>query len=218
MVSQGTLASATYSHDLAAFYQQLGIRQFGMKHPISQLVQPNCSSGCIPPAHSLSVAQIPQLKTYYCGPGSAEAVLNFLGYDTAQSTLANSSYLNTDNNGGTNYGSNVFAPTLNGLGNTGGFYAQKNVSSLSVYESDMTSDIAQSWPVVAAVHESSAYELNTTENGWYHWFDVSGYTGTGYTSNYVDPAHGIWSVPATGNTLSSQVQGMMSYGGFGYIW
>lgn len=145
-------------------------------------------------------------------------MLNYLGYNVDQSTLASWLWLGTDNNGGTNYGGNVFAPTLNTLGNTGGFYAQKNVSSLSTYESDMTSDISQNWPVVVAVHENGTYNLNTTENTWYHWFDVSGYSGSGSTSNYVDPAHGMWSVPARGYTPSSNIQGMMSYGGFGYIW
>lgn len=164
---------------------------------------------------TLSLVQIAQTMNDYCGPASAEMVLNYLGHDTSQSTLAGSSYLRTDANGGTNYGDNVMASTINTFGGTSGYYTQKNASSLSTFESDLVGDIYTNWPVVVAVHETSTYELNPTEKGWYHWYVVRGYASSGATSSYADPAHGIWSVPAYGSTSSSNVNGMMN--GYGYV-
>ncbi len=110
------------------------------------------------------------------------------------------------------------APTINVLGNTGGYYAQQNVSTLANYESAIEFDIYNHYPVVIAAHENASYNLNSIEIGWYHWYVVRGYGNAGATSDAVDPASGIWSVPQYDSPASSAVQGMMSNGGFGYVW
>jgi hypothetical protein len=211
LVSQGKLAESVYLRDLAKLYQELHVTR-SSSHNTSLSITPDTLSKV------LNLTQIAQQKTYYCGPASAEMVLRYLGHDTSQSTLASSAYLNTDNNGGTNYGDNVMAPTINKLGYTGGFYIQTNATTTSTYSSDMTSDINQNWPVVIAAHEDANNELNSTENDWYHWYVVRGYSGSGGYSDYADPASGIWNVPAYGSVGSYIVNGMMLNGGFGYVW
>ncbi len=145
-------------------------------------------------------------------------VLNYLGHNTTQTTLASNTYLRTEANGGTNYGDNVMAPTLDELAGLGNFYGQQNAVGLSTYESDFTWDIDDGYPVVIAAYENSSYYLVPAEVGWYHWYVVDGYTVSGVNSMYVDPASGIWSVPAYGTVSSSTVYGTMSNGGFGYVW
>ncbi len=213
LVRQGKISMAKFITLLHQFYQQHGVNPSYLQNTnfaqnVSSAIGINSILG--------AVYQIPQQKTYYCGPASAETVLKYLGKDTPQSVLASSQYLQTDQNGGTNYGSNLMATTINILGQTGNFYAQKNDSNIATYETDMTTDILTSWPIVIAAHESAAYNLNISEIGWYHWFVVRGYTNYGANSSYVDPASGIWNVPAYGTVTSSTIVGTMQ--GFGYVW
>jgi hypothetical protein len=147
-------------------------------------------------------------------------ILRYLGHDKSQSYLASQMGAAI-----TNYGDNVMAPTINYdlTGNISGWYIQTNVSDLATYQKEMEADIINNYPLAIAAYENAYYNLDPGEILWKHWFDVNGYAYSGTTSYYADPAGNAnlwlpWNPAPTGGIASSTIYGMMSYGGYGYVW
>ena len=61
------------------------------------------------------MVQQPQKYNDYCGPATASEVLGMRGTNVSQDTLAGNSYLQTNQDGGTNWSPQVMQPTLNTL-------------------------------------------------------------------------------------------------------
>lgn len=197
-----------------------------------------------PIARALNVVQVSQQTNYYCGPASAYEILQYqmihngLGSTTgpqgetlSQSTLAGSSYLQTDEYDGTNWSPYVMAPTLNAWLHTSYYVAQPGSGvgggfSTKTWELDLRSDIDGGWSIAGNVVESAGGPHlvgHPTNETIYHWIAVMGYTNYGDYTTYVDSVHGdtqFWSwaanVPAQSTIDSGSLTTMLN--GRGYIW
>jgi hypothetical protein len=153
------------------------------------------------------------------------------GESLSQASLAGSSYLQTDQNGGTNWGPAVMGPTLNACTRSS-FYASVNGSgvgggfSSGTYMYDLEADIDSGWGIAGNVVENAggAHLVgHPTSTTIYHWIAIKGYTNAGNTTTYVDSVSGdnwIWpwaaNVPAQSNYSSSTMTSLLN--GRGFVW
>jgi hypothetical protein len=244
-VRAGKLSASQYQRDLQAFMAKYG----GNTHPNTASVnnipaqfsiQPLCvvdpSTGqCATGYKSVSLTQQAQTTTYYCGPATASEILGVRGVSKSQSFLAGSSYLKTDQNGGTNFGD--MAPTLNTLTNSS-FYSSVEGSTLngtgfntSTWENDMVTDINQGWAPAGNIVEVSSdnvrlvgHPSNLTPYGGaiYHWIAIYGYDNNGGDTWYADSIGGttFWAfsanVPRYSSYSSSNMTILLNRRGF--VW
>ncbi len=210
----------------------------------NQLSEINCSiiASClaalpltITPARLLSSFQIPEDPDYFCGPATAAVVLiddnviigpngeqlsrepSEFWYD--QAVLASSTYLNTINDGGTNWyenGKSPMADTLNAwVSGYSAWYTVVNGSgvgggfSTSYMSGAIESDISTGWAVASGMYlvpgntELPGYpNLNITGGYIGHWIPLVGYYDNGNYIQYADPVYGSsinneggWNVP-----------------------
>ena len=147
-----------------------------------------------------------QINGYYCGPATVQSMLWFLGpttsvaYDTTsgaydtinastshdQPIFANTYWLATDQNNGTNWGSQYLPFTLNGWRNIPWYYqaAVPNIGGTLTQSSalyDIQYDTDRNYPVAENVLYGSA-SFNPpgfAGTSYYHWDTVYGYFTSG---------------------------------------
>jgi len=147
----------------------------------------------------LSVTTPEESTSYYCGPASGVAVLNWVysgspawnGDSVTQSNLAKSNWLKTDANQETDFYASTWVHTLNSWtdGTDSGWYELGYSPSSVSYENDMVLDIDNSYPLVDDVYTTSStgYLVGYSSGIWYHYVVGSGYGSYGGTTTYDDP-------------------------------
>jgi len=142
----------------------------------------------------LGVSKRGQEETYYCGPASAEQLLEYLGFysnpedgrSTTQDNLADD--LNTTTSG-TPF-SGTWGSTLTDW-TTGAIYSARWTPSSSTLWSKTVADVSTGWPLIYDVHmHNDVYLTGYSGSTWWHYVTGDGYQdfGTGYKEvHYVDP-------------------------------
>ncbi len=198
-VRAGKLAYATFDRDWQVFMRQYGGPTTG------RAAGPECAGGNCNYKY-LDMPQQAQTTNYYCGPASAsEALYVRLGYNVSQSTLAGNSYLQTNENGGTNWGYPYVMPaTLNDFTGSSFYeavdaYDGVNNNTTSTFESDLQTDINTDWAVVIGVYEEAntytphlAGHPDTIPIS--HWIAAYGYDTSGADVSYDDSVYDATSI------------------------
>ena len=226
-VRSGKLSPATFARDWQAFMRKYGGPTTGRNR--ARGPQPTCAGSCDTSLY-INLTQQAQTTNYYCGPATAAEALGVRNIWVSQSTLAGNSYLQTNEYGGTNWGSLVMPSTLNAWTNSYFYEAidANSTNTYTVYESDLYADIGEGWSVILAVQEEKnagphlvGHPTNIVIN---HWVASYGYTEYGGNTAYADSVHGAgsipWnsSVPAYSTISSYNMWVMMSQGTFGWVW
>ena len=223
-VREGKLPDTTFQHDWQAF-----MSQYGGTTKAAPPHGPECISGGCNTSLYLNLTQQSQATWYYCGPASASEALGVRNVWVSQGTLAGNSYLQTNEDGGTNWGSLVMPSTLNAWTNSWFYEAvdANSTNNYNVYASDLYADIGEGWSVVIGVKEEPGGPYlvgHPVGQTIYHWVASYGYTEDGGYTAYADSVSGtnFWSwsknVPAYSTISSYDMWVMMSQGGFGWVW
>ncbi|MEU8371960.1 hypothetical protein AB0C22_02425 [Micromonospora sp. NPDC048894] len=154
----------------------------------------------------LGLSQTGQSKGYYCGPASGYMILRYLhgtgfkskynGASLSQPNLATSSHMATEANGATTWTSKRFAT---GINRWRGFnwYVQVPKPSGSLLVAVFAHSIGgNGMPIGADTVEfagGSHYNGHPTNKTIGHWIVGFGYTASGQTSSWADPATTVWS-------------------------
>ncbi len=232
-VRAGKLDYATYAADYNAYAAANGLS--------SSHVSPNTVTMS---ENTLALNQQKQYTSYYCGPATAEEILNYLGVTTGphgesltQGHLGGScakGYLCTDQEGGTDwyYNADYPRPMKNTLTDWSG-YQYYVETDMNQWVSTLLSDIDTGFPIASNVREwkdtdGGQYWLaGHPSNGTYtsgHWVAVHGYKNSGNTTYYADSVHGttFWSwsgsVPAHSYIGNLAFKWLMSNNSRGFIW
>lgn len=147
-----------------------------------------------PAARTLLVAHQAQINGYYCGPATASMIAKYKGKSYSQATLATSSYLKTDANGATRWALNVMAPTLNKIVGTTE-YQKIQSPTLASLKASFVHDIGQYYlPVAVDTYEyaGGAHYNGHPNKNIGHWIVGKGYSGSGSTLFFADPATSVW--------------------------
>ncbi|HEX6292742.1 MAG TPA: C39 family peptidase [Herpetosiphonaceae bacterium] len=190
-------------------------------------------------SRTLSLTQVAQINSYYCGPASAYSILGALGkwtsYDgesLSQSMLATRKYLETDYWGNTPWSvgsSRPYPETLN-YWRTGSYYgyyvAVGTTVNAATFKDNMTYDIDRNWPVGGNAWEVAGSQNphlvgHPTNTDIFHWIAIYGYANWGDTTYYADPASGAsslgWtSVPRYAGISTNTLAVILD--GRGYVW
>lgn len=188
---------------------------------------------------SLTVAQFPQERSYYCGPGSAKSILSYKnstshdGEALSQSLLGTAKYLETDAPNyqtawcnGVNCANHPYPETLSYwlTGNWYNLYVAVGSPNLSTYQSNLMADINGYYPMAGNTVESGGgahYNNHPFYSTIYHWVAIRGYDSNGGTTQIVDPAANSaavnWAnVQPYANINSGDMVSFMSTRG--YVW
>jgi hypothetical protein len=151
---------------------------------------------------TLDVTQRDQTKGYYCGPATASSILGYIHPDASeydglavkQANLAKSQYLQTDASEGTPWADGRMKVTLNRWtsGSTTGWYVNNAVPTVSEFRKALGTDTDAGYPLAAnAVEFAGSYHYNNhpTNKTIGHWVPTRGYTDSGDTAKFADPAH-----------------------------
>jgi hypothetical protein len=181
----------------------------------------------------------------YCGPATAYAMLQQLGYPTShsgealsQDNLAITKYLETRYWGGQTpwsgiQGDHPMPETLNywRTGSYSGYYEADGLGmptkapDTSTFENDVRYDIDTGWSVAANITEVyNGYHLAghpNTRTTIGHWLPIYGYSNFGATFNYADPASSIpsswgWNVKPTNTDSAANFSGLVQARGI--VW
>lgn len=224
-VRAGKFSARQYQADLQAFMTKYGGPTHASAVAVDNIphgvILPNCvldptTGQCATGYKLVNLVQQTQTQTYYCGPATASEVVGVRGVSKSQNTLTSTSYLHTDQNGGTNFG--YMAPTLNALTNSS-FYAAvpgsadgMNGSTITaaIWENDLVADINQGWALAANPVElgtdtvrldnhPSNLNVSPYNGSIYHWVGVYGYESNGATTFYADSIAGTkyWAFSAS---------------------
>ena len=167
----------------------------------------------------LTPSQQGEQRHYWCGPAALVSTLKESGHGTRTQTWA-AGVLHTTTNG-TDMGSMLSA--LNAY--SGGFKYDEVFESgawssyVSGYESHLVSDINSGNGVVGNAYEvpGGPHLAGHPNELIYHYIAIDGYSNSGATTHYADPATTVWStVPAYSNISSSLLVRIL--GGRGYYW
>ena len=183
------------------------------------------------------MVQRDQATSYYCGPSTTESILGYLvssakskydGVSLTQAHLAGSSYLQTDSSGGTPWADGRMRVALNrwAQGYSDGFYVNTAAPSAANYRSYMIYDIDYYHPFANSTVEfaGSSYHYNhhPVSRTIGHWVPTRGYTSSGATAQFADPAHSShvsWgSLPAEYFTYSSSSWASHYVNSHGIVW
>jgi hypothetical protein len=172
---------------------------------ITDQIESTCCGGTQnPPSATTPATQQPQTKNYYCGPGTAYAILQpkrstsaYSSSDSlSQGTLAGSRYLQTEANHGTNWSATASSnPMVVGLNRwlyakSSGWYIPTHAPGSS-YQSYLKADISGGHAVADNVVEPAngphlpGHPVSKTI---YHWVAGYGYSNYGGSSYIADPA------------------------------
>lgn len=151
---------------------------------------------------TLDVTQRDQTKSYYCGPATASSILGFIhpgvseydGLKVNQANLAKGQYLQTDSSGGTPWADGRMKVTLNRWtsGSTTGWYVNNATPTTEEFRRALGTDTDAGYPLAAnAVEFAGGYHYNNHPSNKTigHWIPSRGYTSSGDTAKFADPAH-----------------------------
>lgn len=166
-----------------------------------------------PASRALAVSWVQQSNSYYCGPASAYMILKFLGYSTSkfngvalnQANLASSAHLNTDAAGATTWASKRMETGINRWSGDALYYTQVNAPSTATVTGKLVNRIGRNGQPFAAdtVEMVGGYHYNNHPNRTIgHWIVASGYSGSGATSTWKDPASGLAGFENAAQTFS----------------
>lgn len=157
--------------------------------------------------------QVPQEKTYYCGPAAAKSILDCIGINKSQTTLASSTYLKTEQYGNTPWylsngnhysqfpmyntlmdcqwevGDSAYGYVMSPLGNAGS--NPLTVDQCKSYVMGTTSAFDRGYGVAACGQSKNAsgYKLPGYPSSTIgHWLVSDGYADNGNLIWIVDPA------------------------------
>lgn len=188
----------------------------------------------------LGVTWAQQIKSYYCGPGTAFMIMRYHGktksvlestLSLSQSNIAKPKYLNTEVSQSTDYSDFDMLRGLNRwrFGNTDG-YLQTNVipNADGNFFGMVQTDIHAGWPMAADMHESAGgahYNNHPANRSIGHWTVISGFwqqSPYGDLIHFADPASGISGFEAANKTfwlgLNATVNFMNTDGQWGIVW
>ena len=151
------------------------------------------------PAKSLNVTQYDQAKGVYCGPASAEALLKYKhpsdsaynGASLSQATLADSTYLQTDADGGTPWRHGRMKTTLNRWLGKNWYFSDASPSG-NDFVGHVYYDIFDGYPVQADAVEIAGhkhYNNHPSNLTIGHWIDAYGFTTNVASTRFEDPSH-----------------------------
>ncbi|KGM17661.1 C39 family peptidase [Actinotalea fermentans] len=155
----------------------------------------------------LAVGSVAQSTNYYCGPAAAYNILAYKGrtvskynknHGLSQTTLASSTYLKTDANGATTWGSGAMRTGLNRwIGGADNYrYVANAKPNATLVKSALVYDIDQSWPFALETYESQTslarYNNHPLWKSIGHWVTGFGYAASGDTIYIADPSWQLW--------------------------
>lgn len=197
-----------------------------------------------PPGVNLGVAQNPQTKNSYCGPGSGQSLLSYLGnsvsaYNPAhllsQANVARIEYFRTDYYGNTPWytaPSDTYPhPVPTGLnrwrvGAENGWYVPVAYpTNLTTYKNDLRFDVGHmGLPLMGNTVEllnGARYNSHPGGARIEHWIVLDGFASYGDTTWYTDPSANAsslnWnSAPYNSHTSSAFLSNFLTHRG--YVW
>lgn len=160
----------------------------------------------VPAAKTLALTQFGQATNYFCGPAAGYMVIRYLhgssfasrhnGASLSQANLATDSHMRTAVTGSTDWGTGNWVRGVNRWrGST--WYVQVNAPSGSLLTSVATHSIrwngmpfaADTVELQGGVHYNG-HPVNRTIG---HWIVAYGYSSSGATTSWADPATTVWS-------------------------
>ena len=229
-VRAGKYDRVKYNQEWTSFLDQ--IKEDRVRH--AMLAAPQTATGVKPDAlytaNTLSVLQVSQINSYYCGPATAYEILKYLGNNTSyygaslsQSALGSTctvagcrstdgNYLQTDAHVGTDWYDGGGHPMPDGLnywrqGSVSGFYEPVGTTvNATTFKNNFTSDIDSGYPVAGNADEVAnapqPYHLigHPANANILHWFAIRGYADSGNTVAYVDSVSGASSISYSSTT------------------
>jgi hypothetical protein len=155
-------------------------------------------------SNTMSQTQRAQLQNNWCGPASAQSIVlawhTDRGYATtsawdgaalSQSKLATSTYTNAGATGGTDWLDHDMLNALNKwIFDGDAMYAQWNADTVANLESKVALDIDLDWMVGSGTHERAGgpHFNNHPDKDVSHWTTIYGYSNSGSTFKFQDPA------------------------------
>lgn len=169
------------------------------------------AAAAVPPtARTFVMTHQKQANGYYCGPATASMIAKYKGKSYSQATLAGSTYLKTDANGATKWALKVMAPTLNKIVGTTE-YQQIQSPTLASLKASFVNNIGANYlPVAVDTYEyanSAHYNGHPKTKNIGHWIVGHGYSGSGSTLAFHDPAQGVWSGVTVPETFTYSASG-----------
>lgn len=162
-----------------------------------------------PTSRTFVMSHQQQTKGYYCGPATAAMIAKYKGKTYSQATLAGNDYLKTDANGATKWALKVMAPTLNKIVGTTE-YQQIQSPTLASLKASFVNNIGGNYlPVAIDTYEyqGGAHYNKHPDKNIGHWIVGHGYSGSGSTLAFHDPAQGVWSGATIPETFSYSASG-----------
>ncbi|GAB3071183.1 hypothetical protein GCM10027053_40040 [Intrasporangium mesophilum] len=163
------------------------------------------TAAAAPASRVLALTQYGQLKNYYCGPASGYMIIRYLHggaftsrYDKSslsQAHLANLNHMKTDYRGLTSWGYKDFSRGVNRWRGTN-WYVEVNAPSATLVKGVFTQSIGMNgMPFAADTVEYRGlahYNKHPTDQTIGHWIVAYGYSSSGATGSWADPATSVW--------------------------
>ena len=169
----------------------------------------------------LVASQSPQQRNYWCGPAALVSTLHEGAHGSYSQTWA-AGVLGTTTDG-TNDGNMLSALNKYSQGFPYVYVAlpdRPSADQLATYKRDLQGDIGVGEGLVGNVVEVAGgphLPGHPTNETIYHYIAIDGYSGSGATTHYADPASSVWSsVPKYSNISSSTM--VILLGERGYFW
>lgn len=176
---------------------------FALAAPASAAMMPADPPG-IPTSKSLNLTHYAQEKGYWCGPAAGKMIIKMLkgggpsaynGATFTQTHFAGADHMRTEINGATTWSSGDFVRGVNRwLGQS--WYQQTNSPSAATVKSALRSNIGSLGRPVAAdtVEFAGGKHYNGHPDQTIgHWIVAYGYSNSGDTVKFADPATSVWS-------------------------
>lgn len=230
----GRVPSSTYDKAVATFRTTYGVSALPelRSSKTGGVLESTATS------RTLSVIQHDQALYYYCGPATAESIVEYLtssphsswydGATLSQAHLAGSNYLQTTEAYGTPWDGHRMPVALNRWvqGTTSGFYAELGRPTISGFKSALTFDIDQLHPfansTVEQANDPRHYNHHPVSKLIGHWVPARGYSSSGARAAFADPAHSAhvsWGdLPAEYFTLDSGAWAAYYLAEHGIVW
>lgn len=189
--------------------------------------------GGVPAAYTISLKWFQQQNSYYCGPATAQMILNHYGKTKShkdvgskalsQKTLVSSTFLNTDAAGQTSSWGTRMPDTLNKwrTGKAKGSYILAPVGTTVQLQNTFLYNIPKGIPFAVTTSESAKGKPynNHRKADLQHWLTAIGYKNKGGTLVFADPVAERTNYIDSDRRFSirsSEIHGYME--GRNYVW
>ena len=210
-VRQGTLAPSQFNvlmQQTAATHPVLNADALQLRTSTSRFgggMTTNATAAAV--SRVLGVGSVAQANNYYCGPAAAYNIAKWRGvtvskynknHGLSQGMLATSTYLQTDANGATTWGSGAMRVGLNRwLGGSDNYrYVANAKPTAALVKSALVYDIDLNWPLAFETYESQTsaarYNNHPLLKNIGHWITAYGYAASGDTFYASDPSFQLW--------------------------